>query len=98
MVQHYPFTHLRQHSNIKTDRTTAALGHARMHGTYRRLARVKRGFPPKKAGTASSMMLWPFTKLSVVSGNAFESEEHLPGRGDGSLILATGSQFELAVS
>ena len=69
------------------------------HGlTYRRLARVKSGFPPKNAGTASSMMLWPLTKLSVVSGSAVESEEHLPGRGDGSLILATGSQLELAVS
>lgn len=56
------------------------------------------GVPPKKLGTASSMMLCFFTKLSVVSGSFLESTEHLPGLGLGSLILGTGSQLELDVS
>ena len=59
---------------------------------------TKRGLPPKKAGTASSMMLWLFTKLRLDSGKVAESSEHRPGLGFGSLILGTGNQLELAVS
>ncbi len=66
--------------------------------THIRLALTKIGLPPKNAGTASSIMLCPLTKLKVVSGSVFESAAQRPGRGDGSLIFGTGSQLELAVS
>ncbi len=62
--------------------------------TYCKLALTKRGRPPKKAGTASSMMLWLFTKLRLASGKVVESREQRPGLGLGSLIFGTGSQLE----
>ena len=65
--------------------------------TYFKLALTNTGRPPK-AGTASSIILWPLTKLSVDSGRFCESAEHRPGLGCGSFILTTGNQFEFAVS
>ena len=65
--------------------------------TYLRFALTKIGLPPN-AGTASSIILCPFTKLRVDSGRLCESAEHLPGLGCGSLIFTTGNQLELAVS
>lgn len=69
-----------------------------MLATHWMLALTKTGWPPKKDGTVSSMMLWPLTKLSVVSGSFLESAEQIPGLGFGSLIFGTGNQLELAVS
>jgi hypothetical protein len=66
--------------------------------SYCKLVLTKSGRPPKNDGTASSMMLWPFTKLRLASGCLLESMPHLPGLGTGSLILGTGSQFEFEVS
>ena len=56
---------------------------------YMIFAVMKIGLPPKKAGTASSIMLWVLTKLILDSGSEVESTLHRPGRGDGSLILGT---------
>ena len=56
---------------------------------YMIFAVMKIGLRPKKAGTASSMMLWVLTKLILDSGSEVESTLHRPGRGDGSLILGT---------
>lgn len=66
--------------------------------TYCKLVLTNNGLPPKKAGTASSIILWLLTKLRLDSGSVEVSTEHLPGRGFGSLIFVTGSQFEFAVS
>ena len=57
--------------------------------SYMIFAVMKIGLPPKKAGTASSIMLWVLTKLILDSGSEVESTLHRPGRGDGSLILGT---------
>ena len=65
--------------------------------TYFKFALTKIGLPPK-AGTASSIILCPLTKLRLDSGRLCESAEHLPGFGMGSLIFTTGSQLEVAVS
>ena len=47
------------------------------------LARIKRGLPPKYAGTALSMMLWSWIKRKLDSGNFWESWEQWPGLGSG---------------
>lgn len=50
---------------------------------------------PKKLGTSSSMSECVLMKLRVRSGSDRESLTHWPGLGSGTLVLCTGSQFEL---
>lgn len=50
---------------------------------YSMLARIKRGLPPKYAGTALSIILWSWMNLKLDSGSFWESWEHLPGLGSG---------------
>lgn len=50
---------------------------------------------PKKLGTSSSIRECVWIKLRVRSGRDRESLTHWPGLGSGTLVLCTGSQFEL---
>ena len=58
--------------------------------THSILARMKRGPPPKYAGTALSMILWSWMKRRLDSGSCWESWEHWPGRGEGTWNVILG--------
>ena len=67
--------------------------------TYSMLARIKRGLPPKYAGTALSIILWSWMNLKLDSGSFWESWEHHPGLGSGTFkkmnlyCICTEGQF-----
>ena len=60
---------------------------------------MKRGLPPKYAGTALSIILWSWMNLRLDSGSSWESWEHFPGRGEGTWkIIRTFCNFPIVCS
>lgn len=70
------------------------LSSSKHDNTYWKLVRMTMGWP-KKLGTSSSIRECVWIKLRVRSGRDRESLTHWPGLGSGTLVLCTGSQFEL---